>query len=116
MTDNPVGSKIYLQPVKMVHEAIRDIVEIQRAKVTNSEAGLWSGKIHYVVRLYGVKQEYRFSIDDIEGKRCNVRLEVNGQGLDRLKKNDLILRQFALLDSMLTINANTELDIYDDEL
>jgi len=99
----------------MVYETIRDIAEIQGAKVTNSDAGLWSGRIHYIVRLYGEKREYRFSIDDIEGKRCYVRLELAGKEPGRSKKNDLILRQFALLDSMLIINANTEPDIYDDE-
>ena len=110
MTDNPVGSKIYLQPVKMVYETIRDIVEIQKASVTRSVANPWCGEVHYIVRLYGSKWEFHFSIDDIEKKRCNVRLEVDAQELDRPDKNNLILRQFALLDSMLAINANTAFD------
>ena len=108
--DNPAGSKIYLQPVKLVINTICDLVEMQRAKVTRSKSSLWEGEIRYIVRLYGLKQEYRFSVSDIEGKRCNVRLEIDGRELDGPDKKNLILRQFALLDSMLLINVDTAVD------
>ena len=108
MADNPVGSKIYLQPVKMIYEAIRDIVELQRAKVTCSDANPWSGKVNYFIRFYGAKQEYRFSIADIEGRRSYVKLEMSGRDLFKPELNDMVQRQFVLLDSMLITHANTE--------
>ena len=93
-----------------VLNGINDLVEIQRAKVTLADTKRWSGKIHYVVRLYGLKREYVFSVDEIERNRSQVRLEMSGEEFVKPDKTDLILRQFALLDSMLVINITRAFD------
>ena len=102
MSDNPTGSKIYLQPEGLVFGTIADLAEMQKGKVTLSDSR--QGKFSYSVNLYGTEREYCFSVTNIEKKRCAVKLEISEQEPD----NDIMIqRQFALLDSMLTITAET---------
>ena len=103
MAINPVGTKIYLQPAGMVLGTINDLIEMQGATVTLSDSK--QGKMCYCVSLYGSMREYRFSVDNIEKMRCVVRLEISDIELDEPEKEVMIQRQFALLDSMLVINA-----------
>jgi len=103
LTDNPTGTKIYLQPDGMVFGTISDLAEMQGATVAYSDSR--QGKICYSVNLYGITLEYRFSITGIEKKRCIVRLEIIGPELGQ-GKEIMLRRQFALLDSMLVINAD----------
>jgi len=98
------GKKIYLQPVSMLLAAINDIVELQNGKLTFSDTP--HGKIHFRVRLYAAKWEYRFSVKDIGDNRCIVEIELDD---DTYKKEGKILREFALLDSMLVANAQVEI-------
>ena len=109
---NPVGAKIYLQPEGMVFETIADLAEMQGAKMTLSKIN--KGKISFIVNLYGAKREYRFSITNIERKRCHVRLEIDDLELDKPGKEIMIRRQFALLDSMLVINVETMFEKQED--
>ena len=97
---NPIGTKIYLQPEGMVFGTINDLIEMQGATATLSDSG--QGQICYSVSLYGSKRDYRFFINNLERKRCAVRLEIEGQEPDN---EIMIQRQFALLDAMLTITA-----------
>ena len=103
MAINPVGTKIYLQPEGMVFGTIVDMINMQGATVTTSDSE--KGKVCYSISLYGFLREYRFSIDNLENNRCAVRLEIDDKELDEPDKEIMIQRQFALLDSMLTINA-----------
>ena len=98
-----MGTKIYLQPAGMVLGTINDLIEMQGAAVMLSDSK--QGKIYYSVSLYGFMREYRFSVDNIEKMRCVVRLEIDDMELDEPDKEVMIQRQFALLDSMLVINA-----------
>ena len=104
MKSNPIGAKIYLQPEEMVFRTINDLAEMQGAKTTLSDSN--RGKISFTADLYGAKREYRFSVTNIERKRCNVRLEIGDSELDKPGKEIMIKRQFALLDSILAINAD----------
>ena len=108
MNGNPVGAKMYLIPEGMVFEAITDLAVIQGAKVTLSDSS--QGKISFFADLYGALREYSFSITSIDKKRCNVRLTVVDPEIDEPGKKVMIRRQFALLDSMLVINADTAFD------
>ena len=108
MNGNTIGAKMYLIPEGMVFEAITDLAGIQGAKVTLSDSSL--GKISFFADLYGVMREYCFSITNIGKKRCNVCLTVVDPEIDKQGKKVMIRRQFALLDSMLVINADTAFD------
>jgi len=92
----------------MVFEAITDLAGMQGARITLSDSS--RGKISFYADLYGAEREYCFSITNIEKKRCNVRLEVIDPEIDKPGKKVMIRRQFALLDSMLVINADTAFD------
>jgi hypothetical protein len=98
------GKKIYLQPMKTVLNTVNDIVELQKGKLTLSDTP--GGRIHFRVRMYGFKWEYRFTITDIGQNRCRVLLEIGGDARTKERK---IRREFALLDSMLVTAAQLEI-------
>jgi len=107
LAENPVSTKVYLQPEGMVFGTILDLAEMQGAKVALSDAR--QGKIHFTVELYGSRYWYCFSVSDIGSKRCRVRLVIEGTEVVQ-DKEIMLRRQFALLDSMLAINADMEFD------
>ena len=98
------GKKIYLQPMAMLLAAINDIVELQNGKLTFSDTP--HGKIHFRVRMYAAKWEFRFSVTDLGENRCKVEIELDR---DTRNKEGKIIREFALLDSMLVANTQVEL-------
>ena len=98
------GKKIYLQPVGLVLNAVSDIVELQKGKLTFSDTP--NGKIHFLVRMYASGWEYRFSVTDIGKNRCMVQIDVDGGVREKERK---IRREFALLDSMLLVGAKLEM-------
>ena len=98
-----VESKVYFQPRDYVLGAINDIKELQNGRGTPSDID--NGKINFMVRLYRAKWEFRFTVTDIGKNRCNVEIEING---DVQNMEEKILREYALLDSMLAEIANVE--------
>lgn len=94
--DNVPVTKIYLQPPGMILNAINDLVELQRAKLTFAD--IPRGKIHFQVEMYGFQWEYRFTVEDADANRSLVTLEIVGE---TTKKVDRAKKQFSLLDSML---------------
>ena len=98
------GIKIYLQPKITLLNAINDIIELQKGKISHSDTP--NGKIYFFVRMYHQKWELWFTVTDIGINRSQVRLEIEGG-----TKNSecLIQREFALLDSMLLTSAKIEL-------
>ena len=99
------GRKIYLQPRGTLLQAICDLVELQRGKYTFSDSP--NGIIHFLVRMYHNKWEFKFIVKDIGQNRSGVELAVDGRAKDT---EGVISREFALLDSMLAIGAEIELE------
>ena len=97
-------SKVYLQSQKYLLAAIQDIKEMQNGKGTFAD--IPNGKIHFVVKAYYLKWEYQFTVTDIGNNRSKVELDIGGEAKD---KEDMILRMFVLLDSMLVANTKIEL-------
>jgi hypothetical protein len=100
-----IGSRIYLQPKATIINTILDIVELQRGKTVYSDTA--NGIVHFLVSMYGYKWEYRFAVLDIGKNRCKVKLEVEG---DTKQKRRHIIREFALLESMLINEAQIEFE------
>ena len=98
------GKRIYLQPVGTVINAICDLIEIQKGKETYSDPS--RGKVSFLVKMYAYKWEIRFSVTDIGKNRCQVQLEIGGEGLGQAQ---FIQREFALLDTFLTTLAEIEI-------
>ena len=98
------GKRIYLQPQGTLLNAILDVLELQNGKTTYSDTP--NGKVYFTIKMYGLKWELRFCVTDIGKNRCLVQLEIAGE--ERGKEN-LIYRQFALIDSMLISLAKIEL-------
>ena len=98
------GSKVYLQPRDYVFNTIHDVKEMQKGKGTFAD--VVNGKINFIVRLYYAIWEYQFTVTDIGKNRCRVEIGVGG---DVRNKEDKILREFSLLESMLLTNSNIEL-------
>ena len=105
MTTGLMGTKYYLQPMGTMLSAIYDIQELQRGKTTYSDSA--NGKAGFTVTMYGMKVEYRFTVTDTGQNRCRVQIEADG---DTLKKKRHVLREFALLDMILTSDAEIEFD------
>ncbi len=99
-----LGKRIYLQPMGMVLDTINDIVELQNGKLTYSDT--LHGKINFRVKMYAFKWEFSFTVTDIGKNRSQVQIEIDG---DTQSKEKQILREFALLDSMLIIGAQIEI-------
>ena len=98
------GNRVYFQPWDYVLGAIHDIKELQNGKGTFSDAE--NGTISFFVSMYCTEYEYRFTVTDIGKNRCRVEIGVSGDVRD---KEDKILREYALLDSMLIVNTQIEL-------
>jgi hypothetical protein len=98
------GTKIYLQPMGTVLNTINDIVELQNGKLTFSDTP--NGRIHFLVRMYASRWEYQFAVTDIGQNRCQVQIEIDEAFNEKERE---ILREFALLDSMLLIGAKLEI-------
>ena len=90
------GSKTYLQSVGTVLNAIIDLVEFQKGRITHSDTP--GGKVSFLVRMYAFKWELQFTVTDIGENRCRVRLEISGENRGREK---FIRREFTLLDTFL---------------
>jgi hypothetical protein len=103
-------SKVYLQPRSYLINTILDVQEIQHGKGTFSESQ--KGIINFSVRLYHAKWDYQFVVTDIGMNRCTVEIGIGG---DVQNKEAKILREFALLDSMLTSNTQIEMIDADNE-
>ena len=100
------GNKIYLQPFGTALHVINDMVELQKGKIIFSDSP--HGIIHFMVEMYGNKWEFRFTVTDIGKNRCNVKIGIENEARN---SEELIERQFALLDSMLIVDAKMELAI-----
>jgi len=98
------GERVYLQPRKYVVAAIHDMKELQKGK--SNLADTLGGIINYTVRMYHSKWEYQFIVTDIGMNRCTVNIEIAGEVKH---KEDKILKAYALLDSILTVNTRIEL-------
>jgi len=105
VTSGLIGTKYYLQPTGTMLNAIYDIQELQRGKTTISDKG--NGKYGFIVSMYGMKVEYRFTVTDTGKNRCRVQIEADG---DTEKKKRHVLREFALLDMILISDAEIEFD------
>ena len=100
-----IGSKIYLQPMTWILNAIHDIEELQNGKTTFSDTG--RGQTGFTVMMYGNKVEYRFMVTDVGQNQCRVQIEADG---DTNNKKRHIVREFALLDSMLISDTDIEIE------
>ena len=99
-----IGSRVYFQPQDYVLGAVHDIKELQNGKGTFAD--IPNGIINFVVRMYHAKWEYQFTVTDIGKSRCKVEIGIVG---DVQNIEDKILREYALLDSMLAANTQIEL-------
>ena len=99
------GRKVYLQPKGTLIQAVCDLAELQRGKYTFSDSP--NGSIHFLVKMYHNKWEFKFTVKDIGQNRSGVELEVDGRAKGA---EGIISREFALLDSMLAIDAQIELE------
>lgn len=97
------GNKIYLQPRRSVVNTILDIAELQKGKTTFTDTA--HGKVCFLVRMYAFTYEYRFTVTDIGNNRSKVKLEVRGNSRYQMRH---IIREFALLDSMMIGEAKIE--------
>ena len=98
------GSKIYLQPRGTILNAVSDLAELQKGKFTFSDTP--NGKIHFLVKLYHNRWEFRFCVKDIGKNRSCVELEMDGDGR---KTECMMHREYALLDSLLIGYAQIEM-------
>ena len=105
-----IANKIYLQPAGMVVNTVLDIVELQKGKTTFTDTQ--NGRVHFSVRMYAFRWEFRFTVTDIGKNRCRVQIEING---NTLWNKRLILQEFALLDSMLIAGAQIEITQEEEE-
>ena len=87
----------------MVLGTVHDIVELTRGRQTVGDTS--NGKINTNISMYGAKWEVRFTVEDIGKNRSNVTIEIDGEKQDKRKE---IRSMFALLDSMLAIEAEIE--------
>ena len=105
VTKGLTGTKLYLQPMGTILNAIHDIQELQKGKSTFSDTS--NGMTGFAVSMYGKKVEYRFTVTDTGKNRCRVQIEADG---DTLKKKKHVLREFALLDAILISDTDIEFD------
>ena len=88
--------RIYSRSIGIVLNAINDIVELQKAKLTFSDTK--NGKINFMVTMYANEREFCFTVTDLGNKRSRVCLEVSGE---QSGGDDVVLRELSLLDSMI---------------
>jgi len=97
------GAKIYLQPKATVLNAVSDLAELQKGTLTFSDNE--RGIIHFAIEMYAFRWELGFTVTDIGKNRS--RVAIGAYGEKRAREN-LIRREFALLDSILLIGAEIE--------
>ena len=98
------GNKTYSLPKGIILDTIYDIIELQNGKLILSDA--IHGRIHYHISMYGNTWELMYTVSSMGKNRSNVTLSVCGERRD-LKRE--VLRQFALLDSLLEGGASVKL-------
>ena len=94
------ANKVYLQPMGTILDAINDIIELQNGKLTFSDTP--HGRVHFLVRMYANKWEFRFTVTGTSKDKTNV---VIGIEQETKGSENLIKREFALLDSLLAVEA-----------
>jgi len=103
-------AKIYLQPMAMVYNAMLDLMELQNGTEILSDPS--SGKLYYRIMMYGFTWEFRFAAQSMDNNRCGIDLEIveaeNAGDSERGYLENMILREYALLDSMLLLGAPPE--------
>ena len=105
--------KVYLQPMQMVFDAILEMMELQKGNEIKNDPSY--GKIDFKISLYGVIWEFRFTALELDGNRCSVSLKIvetgnaveDADGDERCLDN-MIRREYALLDSLLLIGTPLE--------
>jgi hypothetical protein len=97
------GTKIYLQPMNTLLNAINDLIELQNGTLTFSDTSC--GKISFEVGLYSANWEFQFSVEDIGLNRSKVKIGLDG---DKRDDEDMIRLEYALLDSMLVAGARIQ--------
>jgi len=100
-------ARVYLQPMEMVYNAIFDLIELQKGtEILNDPA---SGKLNYRISMYGFMWEYCFIAQSIDNNRCVVELKIeeaeNARDNEHRYLENLILREYALLDKMLLLGT-----------
>ena len=98
------GNKTYSLPKGFVLDTIYDIIELQNGKLILSDT--IHGRVHYHISMYGNTWELMYTVVGMDKNRSNVTLSVCGERRD-LKRE--VLRQFALLDSLLEGGASVKL-------
>ena len=98
------GKHFYLQPRAMVLSALSDLAELQKGKFTYSDTR--NGIIHFLVKLYHNKWEFKFLVRDTGKNTSCVELEIDS---DDERAESLINRQYALLDSIMLENLKVEI-------
>jgi hypothetical protein len=121
-------NRIYLQPTKMVYNAVLDLMELQKGEQIVNEVNevnevdcLSSGRVHFHIVMYGFAWEVRFIITDIEKNRCGVIIDISeigpaggGGAYDQEDQDDqdyladMIRREYAILDSLLLLAPPVE--------
>jgi len=102
--------RVYLQPMEMVYNAMLDMMELQNG--TEVLGDPLSGKLYYRVVLYGFMWEFRFTVLSMDNNRCGVTLEIketeNARDDERGYLENMLFREYALLDAMLLLGAPPE--------
>ena len=83
--------------------AVSDLAELQRGKFTFSDTR--NGVVHFLVRLYRNKWEFKFTVKDTGKNTSCVEIEIDG---DDERAESLISREYALLDSIMLENLKVE--------
>ena len=102
---------IYLQPGKMIFDALLDLMELQKgAEKLNDPL---CGALSFVTLMYGIAWEIRFKITEIDRTRCAVTIEVLPEERNEVTQgyiDTMTRREQALLDSMLLIGTQQEIE------
>jgi len=88
--------KVYPRPRVDLLNAINDMIELLKAKITYSDTP--HGKISFRIDYYGFLYESRFTVTGIDQNSARLRLDLTGPERGR---QDMLDRQAALLDSWL---------------
>jgi hypothetical protein len=88
----------------MVLNGIHDLAGLQKAETLIADSA--RGIVRLRVSVYAEVREYKFSVEDIGGRRSCVSIELAGDGPDIQR---LIDHEFALLDYVLIDRAKIEL-------
>jgi len=89
----------------MLLQAICDLAELQKGKYTFSDSS--NGIIHFLVRMYHDKWEFKFAVKDLGNSCSGIELTLEGRANHA---QGIIRREFALLDSMLTVGTEIEME------